>query len=165
MEINEEDFCCFVGFKNVFYTVPRDKIWYEMKEIGILIHLRAVVHRLYEEVKVKIITSVSIYKKFKIKILVKKGCLFSPSLFGLYISKLEEWLKLQGGNGVHLIKFVLRIRLFTDNIIRFSKPSLGLRDYLFSLKYIFRMMEMHGNISKTKQMIFSNRRKHKIHKF
>lgn len=49
-EEKEEIFCCFVDFKKAFDTVPRVKLWKRMEDLGIPIHLRAVVHRLYEEV-------------------------------------------------------------------------------------------------------------------
>ena len=52
-EKKEEAFCCFVDFKKAFDTVPRDKLWHRMQELGVPIHLRAVVHRLYKEVKSK----------------------------------------------------------------------------------------------------------------
>jgi hypothetical protein len=63
-----------------------------MEELGVPIHLRATVHRLYEEVKVKIRMSTGISEIFRSDIGVKQGCPLSPTLFGLYIDKLEEWL-------------------------------------------------------------------------
>ena len=87
-----EAFCCFVDFKKAFDTVPRDKLWYRMEELGVPIHLTAAVRRLYEEVKVKIRTSGGISESFRSDIGVKQGCPLSPTLFCLYIDKLEEWL-------------------------------------------------------------------------
>jgi hypothetical protein len=65
-----------------------------MEELGVPMHLREIVHRLYEEVKVKIRTLAGIYESFRSDIGVKQGCPLSPTLFGLYIDKLEEWLNL-----------------------------------------------------------------------
>jgi hypothetical protein len=93
-EKNEEVFCCFVDFKKDFDMVPRDTLWQRMEKLGVPMHLRAIVHRLYEEVKVKIRTSTGTSKSFRSDIGVKQGCPLSPTLFGLYIDKLEEWLNL-----------------------------------------------------------------------
>ena len=71
-----------------------------MEELEIPLQYTTVVHRLYEEVKVKIRTSMAISESFRSDIGVKQGCPLSPTLFGLYIDKLEEWLNLQGGDGV-----------------------------------------------------------------
>jgi hypothetical protein len=44
-EKKEEVFCCFVDFRKAFDTVPRDKLWSRMEELGVPKHLRAAVHR------------------------------------------------------------------------------------------------------------------------
>lgn len=66
-EEKEEVFCHFVDFKKAFDTFPRDKLWHRMEELGIRMHLRAVVHRPYEEVLGAT--------------LVKQGCPLSPHSF------------------------------------------------------------------------------------
>jgi hypothetical protein len=116
-EKKEELFCCFVDFKKAFDTVPREKLWHRIEELGVPMHLRAAVHRLYEEVKVKIRTSTGIFESFRSDIGVKQGCPLSPTLFGLYIDKLEEWLNLQEGDGALLGEFVIRLLLYVDDLI------------------------------------------------
>ena len=93
----EEVFCCFVDFKKAFDMVPRDKLWRRMEEHESPLKYGVIVHRLYEEVKVKIRTSASISESFRSDIGFKQGCPLSPTLFGLYIGKLEEWLNARWG--------------------------------------------------------------------
>ena len=50
----KKSFVALLISEKVFDSVPRDKLWHRMEELGVPKHLRAVVHRLYEEVKVKI---------------------------------------------------------------------------------------------------------------
>ena len=47
----------------------------------------------------------------------------SPTLFDLYIEKLEELLNLQDGEGALLGKFVIRIFLYGDDLILISKST------------------------------------------
>lgn len=129
-----------------------------MEELRILRHLRAIVHRLYEEEKAKIRTLAHIFESFKIDIGVKQGCLLSPTLFGLYIDKIE--LNLQGGDDAHLVEFVIRLLLYADDLILIAKSALGLQEHLLSLKQFCRRVRMQVNISKTKVVVFSNKRKH-----
>jgi hypothetical protein len=75
-EKKEEVLCFFVDFKKAFDMVPRDKLWHIMEEIGVPLHLKAIVHRLYEEVKVKIKTSTGISESFRSYIRVKQGLSF-----------------------------------------------------------------------------------------
>ena len=74
----EEVFFFSVDLKKEFDTVPRDNLWHRMEEIEIPLQYRDVVHRLYEEVKVKIRTSASISESFRSNIGVKQGFHLSP---------------------------------------------------------------------------------------
>ena len=80
----EEVFCCFVDFKKEFDTVLRDKLWHRMEEHEIPLHYRVVVHRLYEEVKVKLRTSMGISERFRSDIGVKQGFPLSPIFLYIY---------------------------------------------------------------------------------
>ena len=136
-----------------------------MEELEVPLHLRAVVHRLYEEVKVKIKTSTGISESFRSDIRVKQGCPLSPTLFGLYIDKLEEWLNLQDGEGALMGEFVIRLLLYADDLILIAKSALGLQEHLLSLEHFCRVVGMQVNTSKTKVVVFSSERKHNQHKF
>lgn len=58
-------------FRKAFDIVPGDKLWNRMEELEIPLHYRVVVHRLFEEVKVKIRNSMGISKSFRSTIRVK----------------------------------------------------------------------------------------------
>ena len=110
---------------------------------------------MYEDVKVKIRTSTGIFESFRCDIGFKKGCPLSPTLFGLYINKLEEWLNSQGGDGIYLCKFVIRLLLYADDLILIAKSALGLQEHLLSLEHFCRSVGMKVNINKMKVVVFS----------
>ena len=89
----------------------------------------------------------------------------SPTLFGLYIDKLEEWLNSQRGDGIYLCKVVIRLLLYVDDLILIAKSTLGLQEHLLSLEHFCRRVGMQVNISKTKVMVSSKKIKHNQHKF
>ena len=89
----------------------------------------------------------------------------SPTLFGLYIDKLEEWLNLQDGEGALLGKFVIRLLLYANDLILIAKSTFGLQEHLLSLEHFCRAVGMQVNTSKTKVVVFSSKRKHNQHKF
>jgi hypothetical protein len=62
----------------------------------------------------------------------------SPTLFGLYIDKLEEWLNLQDNDGALLGEFVIRLLLYADDLILIAKSALGLQEHLISLEHFCR---------------------------
>jgi len=157
-EGKEEVFCCFVDIKKTFDTIHRDKLWRRMEELEIPVHSRFVIHRLYEEVKVKIRTSVGILESFRSGIGVKQGFPLSLTLFGLYIDKLEEWLDLQGGDCVRLGEFVIKLLLYANDIVLICKSAHGLEMHLYALEHFCRAVCMQVNTRKTKIMIFCNKR-------
>ena len=128
-----------------------------MEELGVPKHLRAFVHRLYEYVKVKVRTLTGISESFRSDIGIKQGCPWSPTLFGLYIDKLEEWLNSQGGDVKYLGKFVIRLLLYANDLILIAKPALGLQEHLQSLEHFYRSVGMQVNINKTKVVVFSKK--------
>jgi hypothetical protein len=91
----------------------------------------------------------------------------SPTLFGLYIDKLEEWLNLQEGDGALLGEFVIRLLLYADDLILIAKSAHGLQEHLISLEHFCSTVGMQVNTSKTKVVVFSSKRKQKNnqHKF
>ena len=145
--------------------VPRDKLWCRMEELEIPLHYRVVVHRPYEEVKVKIRTSTDISESFRSDIGVNQGCPLSPTYFGLYIDKLDDWLNLQGGDGVRLGEFVIKLLLYANDLVLVAKSAHGLQIHLYALEHFCKAVGMQVNTSKTKIMIFSNKRKQSQHTF
>lgn len=151
----KEAFCCFVDFKKAFDTVPQDKLWLGMEELQIPIGLRALTHRLYEQVIAKIRTMEWMFDSFGNDIGVKHGCPLSPTLFGLYIDKLEECLDKNNGDGVQLAKYVIKLLLYADDLILIAKTMDSLREHLKALEAFCQVVRMQVNTSKTRAMIFS----------
>ena len=72
---------------------------------------------------------------------------------------------MQGGDGIHLGKFIIRLLLYRDDLILIAKYSLGFQEHLQSLENFCRSVGMQVNINKTKVVVFSKKRKHNQHKF
>ena len=64
---------------------------------------------------------------------VKQGCPLSPTLFGLYIDKLEEWLNKANGEGIQLAEYVIKLLLYPDDLILIAKTTQGLKEHLKNL--------------------------------
>ena len=92
---------------------------------------------------------------------VKQWCPLSPTLFGLYIEKLEVWLSRTNGESVHLAGYVVKLLLYVDDIILISKITHGLRKHLKALEHFCQEVGMQVNITKTKIVIFSLNKKDK----
>ena len=83
-------FCCFVDFRKSFDTVPRKNLWNRLEEIKVPLELRDAAIRMYENVIAKFENIEGWSKEINYNIGVKQGCPLSPTLFGIYIDKLEK---------------------------------------------------------------------------
>jgi hypothetical protein len=105
-------FCCFVDFRKSFDTVPRKNLWDRLEEIKVPFELRVVAIRLYENVISKFKNTEGWSKEINCNIGVKQGCPLSPTLFGIYIDKLEDCLEEAGCVGPTLTGIVINLLLY-----------------------------------------------------
>ena len=82
-------FCCFVDFRKAFYMVPRKNLWNRLEYIKVFLELRAAIIRMYGNIIAKFKNTKGWSKEINCNIKVKQGCPLSPTLFGIYIDKLE----------------------------------------------------------------------------
>ena len=118
----EIDLLCYLFyFRKAFSMVPRDKLWQRLEEIMVPRELRVVVIRLYANVVSKIKTTKGRSKEIKCNIGVKQGCPLSPTLFGIYIDKLEAYLEATGCVGPKLVGMVITLLVYVDDIVLLAK--------------------------------------------
>ena len=61
-------------------------------------------------------------------------------------------------------EYVIRLLLYTYDLILIAKSALGLQEHLISLEHFCRTVAMQVNTSNTKVVVFSSKRKHRQHK-
>jgi hypothetical protein len=86
----------------------------------------------------------------------KKGCPLSPTLFGIYIDKLEDCLEKTGCVSPTLIGIVINRLLYANDIILMARSPHDLENQLRILKDFFSNMGMTLNTHKTKVMIIKS---------
>ena len=104
-------FCCFVDFRKAFDTVPRNNLWNRLEELNVPFELRAATIRLYKNVIAKLKSNEGWSKDIKCNIRVKQDCPLSPTLFAIYIDKLEGCLEEEGCAGTILAGIVIILLL------------------------------------------------------
>jgi len=87
-------YACFVDFRKAFDTIPRDKLWEHLSNIGVQGKMLDALKSYYANVRVCVdIPSVGRSAPFDSTMGVKQDCPMSPTLFGLYIDQLETHLQ------------------------------------------------------------------------
>ena len=127
-------FCCFVDFIKDFDMVPRKNLWNRLEEIKVSLELRVAAIRMYENVIVKFKNNEGWSKEINCNIRVKQGCPLSPTLFGIYIDKLEECLEKAGCVGPTLNGMVINLLFYADDIVLMERSPHDLENHLRILK-------------------------------
>ena len=83
--------------------------------------MRATAIRLYENVIAKFKRNKGWSRDIKCNIGVKQGFPFSPTLFGIYIDKLEVCLEEEGCAGTFLVGIVIILLLYADDIVLLAR--------------------------------------------
>ena len=86
-------FCCFVDFRNDFDTKPRNNPWNMLEELKVPLDLRDAQIRLYKKVIARFKNNKGWTMDINCNIGVKQGSTLSPTLFFIYIDKLERCLE------------------------------------------------------------------------
>lgn len=151
-------FCCFVNFRNAFDTVHKNNLWNRLEELKVPFELRASAIRLYENVIAKLKRNEGWSKDIKCNIGVKQSFPLSPTLFGIYIDKLEGCLEEVGYAGTILDGIVIILLLYADDIVLLTRCPFDLDKQLILLKDFCSTMGMTVNTNKTKVMIIKSKK-------
>jgi hypothetical protein len=146
-------FCCFVDFRKYFDIVPKKNLWYRLEEIKVPFELRVVGIRLYEKIISKWKKIDGWLKEINYNIGVKQGYPLYPTIFCIYIDRLEECLEGAGCVSPTLTIIRINVILYDDDIILRARIPNDLGEKLKFLKDVFSNMGMTINIEKKKLLI------------
>ncbi|MCO5548265.1 hypothetical protein L7F22_001722 [Adiantum nelumboides] len=95
-------YCCFVDFCKVFDTIHKERLFQRLQELQIPSEMIWGIHSLYAQVTGRVRCPGGLSDPFASTIGVKQGCPLSPTLFGLYIDKISDYILRAGGAGSDL---------------------------------------------------------------
>jgi hypothetical protein len=133
--------------------VPRANLWNRLEELKLPSGLRAVAVSLYENVIAKFRSTEGYLEEINCSIGFKKDFPLSPTLFGIYIDKLEAFLDTVGCVGPNLASIVIILLLYADDIFIMERNPYDLSKQLRILKDLFSSTIMTMDTDKMKVMI------------
>jgi hypothetical protein len=139
-------FCYFVDFRKSFDMVSKKNFWNRLEEIRVPLDLKVAAIRMYEKFIANFKNTEGWSKEINCNIGVKQGCPLSPTLFGIYIDKLEDCLEKQGCVGPTLTSIVINILLYAKDIVIITRIPHDIEDQLRILKDFCSNMGMTVNI-------------------
>ena len=145
---------CFVDFSKAFDSIPRDRMFKKLLNIGVTGKFYDLIKYIYEGDQVCIKLNNEITPAIKTVMGVRQGCVLSPLLFNIYMSDFP--ISLSQDIGVNLTEnYRLNCILWADDIILLSESEKGLNTLLEELKIYSDLNQLKINTDKTKCMIFN----------
>ncbi|MCO5598486.1 hypothetical protein L7F22_052583 [Adiantum nelumboides] len=112
------------------------------------------IYTLYEHVSGRVRCPGGLLDTLVSTIGVKQGCPLSPTVFGLYIDEIVDFILHQGGEGVDIAGTTVHILLYADDIVLVSEMAVGLQLHLQALDDFCSQRGLTVNLGKTKVLIF-----------
>jgi hypothetical protein len=129
-----------------------------LEQLKVPFELRVIATMLYDNVIDKFTNTEGYLEKNNYNIGVKQCCPLSPTLFNIYIDKLEDFLEDADCVGPTLTSIVFILFLYVDDVFLMEKSPYDLGKKLITLEELCSSMGMTMNTDKTKVMIIKSKR-------
>ncbi|WP_139158394.1 reverse transcriptase family protein, partial [Enterobacter cloacae complex sp. GF14B] len=148
-------YCCFVDFQKAFDTVPRVRLMRRMQELGVPKEIIWGIMALYGSVTRYVRTPKGDSDIVHSTVGVKQGCPLSPTLFGMYLDEVSDYIDREGDRGAQLAGTWIPLLLYADDIVLMSESPEGMQRHLDALHNFAEDSGLSVNLGKTKVMVFS----------
>ena len=148
-------YCCFVDFRKAFDTVPRARLMNRMQMLGVPKEIIWGIMALYGSVLGRVRTLEGDSNIIQSTIGVKQGCPLSPTLFGMYIDEVSDYIDREGDRGAQLAGTWIPLLLYADDIVLIAESPDGMQRQLDVLQKFAKESGLSVNLGKTKTMVFN----------
>ena len=148
-------YTCFVDLRKAFDTVPRIKLFYSLlHDYSIGGKFLKFLQEIYTENQIFVKLSDGLLQPFTTTTGVKQGCVFSPTLFNLFINKICEIFD-ESCKPVKINNVNVSCLLWADDLLLFSETAEGLQNAINKMNDFYEKLDLKINIKKTKIIIFN----------
>ena len=149
-------YVAFIDYRKAFDSVRRDVLWKVLREKGISDKMINMIRGIYKKVEGSVRYGTKTSEAFECPIGLRQGCVMSPLLFSLLISKVSDEINRKGKHGYQFLPGTPEIKnlMFADDISAISMTPTGLQHTLTVLEETSRELGLQINLDKTKVIVF-----------
>ena len=146
----------FIDFKRAFPSISHNLLWKKLSVLGVSYKLINVLISLYQNAIMLIKNQHGTSKPIEITEGLLQGEILSPLLFSLFISDLENFLRLKGIRGISISKLTeILLHAYADDIVVVSNSPALMKRILKAHREYWSINQLVVNIKKTNIVIFS----------
>ncbi len=150
-------YCCFVDLKSAYDKVQRPNLWQTLRQLGITGNMLAAVQSLYSGSKMAIKINGQAGPSINTTVGLRQGCPLSPTLFGLYVDSLHDWLQREVPDaGVQVLRVRASDASYADDIALLATISAQLQQLIDALRRYCDLLGMQVSVEKTKVVVFQS---------
>lgn len=149
-----EVYVVFVDFKRAFDSIPHDKLWAKLYNLGISVKIIRIIKSLYDHAKVRVKCRGLLSEEFEVSEGVLQGESLSPLLFLLYLADIEKKFRDSGLCGVNIDgSNDLLMLMYADDTVVLAHSHVDLQRKLAALRDYCDENGLTVNTAKTKIMV------------
>ena len=146
----------FVDFRKAFDSIPRHLLFEKLLSHNITGKFYNCIKNMYTHDFTCICIGDKITESFNTNQGVRQGCILSPLLFNIFISKLPESLDVNNSEPLHVDETeTLNSLIWADDLLMMSESEQGLNNMLKNLEKYTKNNLLEVYLEKTKCMIFN----------
>jgi len=155
---NRKLFTLFVDLSSAYHLVSHKKLWSKLKNAGISEKFIRIIQKIYTNAKAKIRTWQGESNFFQIQRGVLQGESLSATLFTIFLDDLVNTMNNSNIPALYVGKLNIHLLLYADDICLFSTNIIHLQEKINVLKDYFERNKLKVNLTKTKIVIFRQRK-------
>lgn len=148
-------FSLFVDLRRAFDSVSHRLLWQKLFRLGVSSKIIRVMKDLYEHATMKVRSGGDLTDGIDITEGVLQGESLSPTLFLLFLSDIESYLRDRGhvGPSINSTQDILTL-LYADDLVLFASSQIQMYHMMHDLEEYFSLNQLTINVDKTKLVIF-----------
>lgn len=151
-------YAAFIDFRKAYDSVSRPLLWECMRGLGVHGRFMTTLEGMYADVQLRVRVGGVLGEPFASHLGVKQGDPLSPLLFGLFIDRLEGFIKhLLPNVGVRVGKELLQLLLYADDLVLLAESAQHLQQMLDALQQFCELTGMTVNVKKSEAVIFNSK--------
>ena len=154
--IRSKTYVAFIDYKKAFDSVKRDLLWEVLRDKGVSSKMIRMIQGVYKTVEGSVRYGACTSDPFPCPDGLRQGCVMSPILFSLLVSRVADKINLQGRHGYQFLPGTPELRnlMFADDIAAIATTPIGLRASLRALEEASNALGLKINLDKTKVIVF-----------